>query len=282
MNDFDDFKEYMKLKNLSTNTIKAYIYDLTNYNKWFKSRYYKNIENLYRQNILEYKIHLENEKLNAKTINHKLSALKKYNEYLIKIGKQKSVVITNDDLVSIQIEYASPTKVNAYEINKFMQDILEHENSRNNALIILMRYTGLRVSEALNIKLEDFDLVTGDCIIRGKGNKQRIIIFNKKVIAAIKTYLKERKYYKCSSSEYLFISSKAKKLERSRVNKIFRKYSTKVTPHQLRHYFATSAIESGKFATHEVAYLLGHSNIHTTLLYLNPDKEKMKKKLDQL
>ncbi|MDF9449831.1 tyrosine-type recombinase/integrase [Bacillus toyonensis] len=125
--------------------------------------------------------------------------------------------------------------------------MLEDENNRNYAIVILLSYTGLRVSEALPIKMVDFNLQTGECIIRnGKGEKQQVVLLNSKVVYALRNYFVVRK--KCSvapHSPYLFISKKRENLDRTFVNHIFRSYSDVITPHQLLHFFYTNAIEKG-------------------------------------
>ncbi len=97
------------------------------------------------------------------------------------------------------------------------------------------------------------------CIIRnGKGEKQRVVLLNSKVINAVRDYLKERD--RCSmaiNSEYLFVSKKRSRLNRTVVNRISQEFSDNITPHQLRHFFYTNAIEKG-LSIHEVANQAGH------------------------
>ncbi|MDS0527827.1 tyrosine-type recombinase/integrase [Clostridium sp. SHJSY1] len=280
----DEFIEYLKNEEKSFNTIKGYVADLKDYFKWFQESFSKDFKILLRQNVLEYKSYLQNvRRNNAKTINHKLSSLLKYNQYLVSKHIQDDIVIDPRDKIKIQLEYASPTKVTETEVKQFLQTVLESRNTRNYALMVLLAYTGIRISEALNIRMDDFDLNGKECIIRsGKGDKQRSVILNGKVINALKEYLKNRENLSSAKeSMYLFVSKKNKKLDRTTVNRIFQKYSDKITPHQLRHFFCTNALEKGML-THEVANQAGHSNIHTTLLYTNPDKKKLIKKMENL
>ena len=141
----------------------------------------------------------------------------------------------------------------------------------------------MRISESLSILLDDLNLQIGECIVRnGKGNKQRNVLMNTKVISTIRDYLKERgRYSAAETSNFLFISRTNGSLNRTVVNRIFGQYSDKITPHQLRHFFCTNAIEKG-LSIHEVANQAGHSNINTTLLYTNPDKFKLKRKMELL
>lgn len=280
----DEFIEYLKNENKSLNTIKGYLADIKDYFKWFEDSFSKRFSVLMRQNVLEYKSYLQNIRRNdAKTINHKLSSLIKYNQFLVDNHVQKDVVLDARDKIKIQLEYASPTKVTETEVKQFLQTVLESNNERNYALMILLAYTGLRISEALNIRMDDFDLAGKECIIRnGKGDKQRSVMLNSRVINAFKEHLKTRDNLAAAKgSDYLFVSKKNKKLDRTTVNRIFQQYSDKITPHQLRHFFCTNGLEKGMLP-HEVANQAGHSNIHTTLLYTNPDKKKLMDKMERL
>lgn len=280
----DDFKNYMIKNQKSQNTIKNYVLHIKEYMIWFQDTYGKGFKNLYRENILDYKSYLVNVKkyrgknLNAKTINAKLSSIGLFNKFLIEEKIQKDIVIKDDDMIKIQTSYANPAEINKSDVENFRQRILEAGDKRLYAIVTLLSYAGLRISEALNVKLEDLSLDAKELIIRkGKGKKQRVVYLNSKIVYAIKEYLKVRH----SESEYLFSSRESDRVDRSVINKQFKKYSNKITPHQLRHFFCTNALESG-FAVHEVANLAGHSSIQTTLIYTNPSREKMKNKLELL
>lgn len=280
----DDFKNYMIKNQKSQNTIKNYMLHIKEYMIWFQDTYGKGFKNLYRENILDYKSYLVNVKkyrgknLNAKTINAKLSSIGLFNKFLIEEKIQKDIVIKDDDMIKIQTSYANPAEINKSDVENFRQRILEAGDKRLYAIVTLLSYAGLRISEALNVKLEDLSLDAKELIIRkGKGKKQRVVYLNSKIVYAIKEYLKVRH----SESEYLFSSRESDRVDRSVINKQFKKYSNKITPHQLRHFFCTNALESG-FAVHEVANLAGHSSIQTTLIYTNPSREKMKSRIEML
>ena len=284
MNLLKDFNFYLQQERKSENTIKGYLSNVQQYLTWFKGSYGLECNSLYRQNILEYISFLKNVKIqNARTINHKISSLAKFNSFLIDQKVQEEKVIYKTDMLKIQRAYASPTKVAEVEVKQFLQNILESKNKRNYAIVVLLSYTGLRISEALSIKLNDMNLQTGECIIRnGKGEKQRVVLLNRRIIYAIREYMKEREASVVSqASPYLFISKKRERLDRTVVNRLFNKYSQTITPHQLRHFFCTNAIEKG-FSIHEVANQAGHSNVNTTLLYTNPDQTKLKSKMELL
>ena len=280
----ESFKNYMIIEGKSFNTIKSYLLNIKEYLIWFQNTYGIIFKRLYRENILEYKSYLINIKkykgnsLNSKTINVKLNSLGLLNKFLIKENIQSDIVIKDDDMIKIQVSYANPTDITKVDVENFRQIILENGDKRLYAIVTLLAYTGLRISEALNIKLEDLSLEAKELIVRkGKGEKQRIVYLNTKVVNAIKEYFKVRN----SSSDYIFPSRESDRVDRNVINKQFKKYSNKITPHKLRHFFCTNALESG-LAVHEVANLAGHSSIYTTLIYTNPSREKMKNKLEFL
>jgi len=278
------FSSFLKDNGKSANTLKGYVLDINQYLKWFEESYGIGCTALYRQNVLDYITYLMNVKLNnAKTINHKISSLRSYNDFLISSGIQNDMVVQKTDMHKVQAEYASPTKVTELEVRQFMQKVLESNNKRNYAIVVFLAYTGARISEALSIRLDDFDLQTGECIIRnGKGDKQRFVLMNTKTVNALREYIKVRsRLSKAASSKFLFVSIKNENLNRTVVNRIFKRHNPKITPHQLRHFFCTNAIEKG-LSIHEVANQAGHSNVNTTLLYTNPDKAKLKSKMELL
>lgn len=280
----DKFRNYMIDNGKSENTIKSYTLHINEYMKWFQNSYGTNFKRLYRENILEYKSYLLNikksrgKRLDGKTINAKLSSLGLFNKFLIGCSIQYEVVIKDEDMIKIQTSYANPTDISKSDVENFRQRILEDGDKRLYAIVTLLAYAGLRISEALNVKLDDMSLEAKELIVKkGKGEKQRVAYLNTKIVNAIKEYLKVRN----SDSEYLFISRESDKVDRSVINKQFKKYSNKITPHKLRHFFCTNALESG-FAVHEVANLAGHSSIQTTLIYTNPSRETMKNKTELL
>jgi integrase/recombinase XerD len=276
----EKFKEYLIQDDKSKNTIDSYIRHIQGYFKWFEDSFGEVPGKLYRQNVLEYKSYLQNIKHDsANTINPKLSALIKLNEFLQEQGIQEELVISKKDTVKVQKQLASPAEVDKKMVDVFRQIVLEEEGSRNYAIVTILAYGGLRISEVLNLKTNDINLTSKELVVRsGKGDKQRIVYINSKIIEAVREYLKQRKE---SDLDYLFISAKENRIDRTVINKMFNKYSDIITPHTLRHFYCTNALESG-YSVHEVANQAGHSNINTTLIYTNPTKEKIKQKADLL
>ena len=285
-----DFLTWLTVNGKSKNTVYNYKLSIQNFFTWYNQTFDSLPTKLYIQNVKEYLQFLRTTKsITAQTINARISALHSLNEYLIEAGMQENNVVHKNLKMKVQNQFTSPAQFEGKEINKFLQAILKEENHRNYALVILLANTGLRISEALNICINtDLFFESKELIIReGKGDKQRTVLLNEKVISALRDYFIEREDSKYKNSPYLFVSNKGEQLNRITVNNIFTKYSqiagmvNTITPHDLRHYFCSYALESG-FDVHEVAYIAGHSNIQTTLLYTNPSRQKMLDKLNRL
>lgn len=161
----------------------------------------------------------------------------------------------------------------------FRQRVLVGNGKRDHAIVTILAYAGLRISECLALYPEDVSLTAREITVRhGKGDKTRGIFIGDKVVNAVREYIKERPD---TGSPYLFISHRGGPLSRGQVNRIFNAYSDTITLHTLRHFYCSAAIEAG-YSINEVANQAGHSNVHTTLLYTNPTREKMKEKANLL
>lgn len=278
-NPLTEYTNYLASQNKSTNTINSYYKDIN----LFFNHFNLFPTTITREMIIEYKSYLQHTKnINAKSINRALSSLKSYNEFLVKVGLQDSVVVLSMDYIKVQNSFSSPTNVNLKEAKKFLNKIKTNESYRNYAIATLIANTGLRISEALNIKLNNFSLSKDEMIIIGKGNKQRTIILNPTAIEVINEYITKHRYKSnyADKCEYLFISNKGGKLRNDTIEKIFNKYSNKITPHCLRHCYATEVLENEILDIRQLQEQLGHSRLDTVQIYTHPTKEKMKQKLN--
>jgi site-specific recombinase XerD len=282
----DLFQDYLQEEGKSENTLKGYILSVKGFLKWFEESKGVPFSKLHRENVREYISYLKTiKKSMPKTINTKLNALVKFNEYLVESKVQSDMVITKKDYVKVQQQFASLAKIELPDVEKFRQLVLDSGNRRNYALITVLSYAGLRISEALNLKGTDFNTTSREILVKdGKGSKTRTVFMNDKVRTALQSWLKERNE-KGIDSEYIFVSNRNKRLDRTTVNKIFKEFAQKIgkeiTPHDLRHFFCSHALDVG-MSVHEVANQAGHSNIHTTLLYTNPSKNELIEKMNQL
>jgi integrase/recombinase XerD len=282
----DSFTKYLQEDGKSENTIKGYVQSVSGFLTWFGQSKDVEFKKLHRENVREYISYLKTVKdSKPKTINTKVNALVKFNEFLIESKVQEDMVLTKKDYVKVQQQYASLAKVELKDVEKFRQMVLDSGNKRNYAIVSLLAYAGLRISEALNLKSVDFNVTSREILVKdGKGGKTRTVFMNDKVKTALQSWLKEREKQEIEN-EYIFVSNRNKRLDRTTVNKLFNEYSEKlgkeITPHDLRHFFCSHAIKSG-LSVHEVSNQAGHSNIHTTLLYTNPSKEDLINKMNQL
>lgn len=282
------FEAYLLENAFSPNTVKGYISDLKLFASWFDNRH-KDLDVLNRQDIIAYKDYLKNiNQQDAKTINHKLCSLKKYNEYLIDIDRMDTIVIIKKDMCKVQTEFANPTEITRDDVQQFFDNIKNDNvktSKRDLTIVYLLAYTGIRISECLNIRMRDLNLREQELTIQGKGNKQRTVYLNDSVCSMLKDYLQTDRTFKnygdFVNSEYVFISKRSNKLTTSRVNQIFDKYNKNIHPHSLRHWFCTNALESGMLL-HEIANQAGHANIQTTMRYTNPTKQALKNKMNNL
>lgn len=276
----DGFCEYLRRQGKSENTVKAYCQGMKEYMRWHEETFGKWMKMFLRANVLDYISYLRTVKgLSNRSVNAKLASLYSFNLYLIAAGYTKEVVLDKQDYLKVQLAYASPSTVSREEVERFRQEILERSGVRDYAIVTILAYAGLRISECLALRVEDISLPAREIKVRhGKGDKMRVVYFGDKLVNAVREYLRNRPK---TGNPYLFPGRGDSHLTRSQVNRIFNEYSESITPHTLRHFFCSNALENG-YTIADLANQAGHSNVHTTLLYTNPTREKMKEKANRL
>ncbi|MDE7016747.1 MAG: tyrosine-type recombinase/integrase [Lachnospiraceae bacterium] len=285
-----EFKNKMYLEGKSERTMEVYGNSVREFFKWFYDSY-GNVEfkKLYRENVLEYKSYLKNIKksvhsgnnLCPKSINSKLSALICFNELM----EPDNIVVSKKDLMKIQTEMVSPATITKKEVEEFRQIVLQSEGCaarRNFAIVTILAYAGLRISECLNLRKSDICLKSGELkVASGKGEKARIVIVNSKIVSAVREYQKMDQIV----SEWLFHNSRGERLNQTTINRVFKLCCPEeyhITPHTLRHFYAMNAVSSGIFTIPEIANQMGHSSIRTTMRYMNPSLEEIRTKVEML
>lgn len=286
----EEFKRKMFLDGKSKRTIEVYSNSVKEFFRWFYDSY-GNVEykKLYRENILEYKSYLKNIKKSShsgnnlcpKSINSKLSALICFNEMM----EPDNIVVSKKDLIKIQAEIVNPASITKKEIEEFRQMVLQSEGCtarRNFAIVTILAYAGLRISECLNLRKSDICLESNQLkVANGKGEKASIVIVNSKIVSAVREYQKTDHV----ESEWLFHNSRGERLNQTTINRVFNiccPEGYEITPHTLRHFYAINAVSSGIFTIPEIANQMGHSSIKTTMRYMNPNLEEIRKKVEQL
>lgn len=276
INVINDFISYISKKNYSVNTYTSYINDLYYFYIFIK----KDLTKVTFEDIKDYLEHLNLKKEKTSSIRRKISSLKSFYKFLY-----KNNYINKKDYPLTKIAYPKMEK----KLPKFIyyNDLLEiiNESSKDkdgvrDRLIIEMLYaTGVRVSELINIKINDIDFNNRRIIVLGKGNKERIVYYGEYAEEVLKEYMKthERKNH-----NYLFVNSKGGQLTdrgvRYIIDNIMSKLSVKthVTPHVLRHTFATDMLNNG-CDIKVVQELLGHSSLKATEIYTHVTNEHLKK-----
>ena len=270
-----EYLDFLEIeKGLSENTLEAYRRDLSNFFDFCNDI---DISKIQRTQINSYVRNLHEKKYSPTSIMRKIASLRGFFKWACANEKTKS----NPTLTLEQpkIPQKLPKVMTAEEINS----ILNQDLSKLHRVIIELLYgCGLRVSELVNLKINDYDLNGKYLECTGKGSKDRIVPLGKKAISAIKNYLPEREYtlqkYNLQSKQ-LLINVKGKQVTRQEVYTFIHEQGKKlhkaISPHTLRHTFATHLLENGA-DLRVVQELLGHSDVSTTQLYTHISKKRLK------
>ena len=270
-----EYLDFLEIeKGLSKNTLEAYRRDLSNFFDFCNDI---DISKIQRTQINSYIRNLHEKKYSPTSIIRKIASLRGFFKWACANEKTKS----NPTLTLEQpkIPQKLPKVMTAEEINS----ILNQDLSKLHRVIIELLYgCGLRVSELVNLKINDYDLNGKYLECTGKGSKDRIVPLGKKAISAIKNYLPEREYnlqkYNLQSKQ-LLINEKGKQVTRQEVYTFIHEQGKKlhkaISPHTLRHTFATHLLENGA-DLRVVQELLGHSDVSTTQLYTHISKKRLK------
>ena len=273
--------DYLESKSLSENTVKNYFRDLIDYFIYLKQNDLsptKSIEPKYIRKMLSFLIGKGFSKI---SISRKISAIKSYINFLEKFNYSKN---NYSELIRIPKKSKSLPKVmTKKEISQLIKHVEMNtkKNLRDDALIELLYSTGLRVSEVANLKLKDIKLEKSEIKILGKGNKERIVIFNNKSKEKIIRYLKNDKRYISIKTEALFQNKFKEALSTRSIQRILKKYlnfsgiNSKYSTHTLRHTFATHLLEGGADIK-VIQQLMGHSSPETTKIYTHVSSSTLK------
>ena len=263
-----DFKKYVIENKLSDNTYSSYLSDTKQYIKYYEDSYGEDFIKLTSPDIQSYKSYLQyNKNRKPTSINRKLNALKKFNEYLVDKGIQSDIVIDKRDYIKIAPIFVKDDVPDEKEIKKLIHKTVE--NKRDNCILIIATYGGLRASEIVSIELAHIHLEKRFIAILGKGEKYREVTVNDKMYKAIKDYLEERMESNLDNPN-LFIGKKSsfykdKPLSRNVVNRVLNKYNKDVKinnlhPHLLRHFYSSLAYYKAGYSEIQIAAQLGHTS----------------------
>ncbi len=284
--ELNEFINYLRVeKRLSENTINSYKLDILKFYNFFNNK----IINLSENDISKYIKYLNENQNEATSINRNITSLKQFYKFLVKSNIYKNNIIKN--FHSLKTPRKLPKFLTVEEINKLLDFELKTDfDYRNKAMLELMYSSGLRVSEILNLELNNIDI--HNCIVRTytKGRKERIIPVGELALKYLSIYINEHRnnllIKKNKLTNILFLNNHGKIITRSGFNKILKNIKTKqgidkyLSPHVLRHSFATHLIENGA-DIRTVQELLGHENIETTEIYTHISNNFIKTSYDE-
>ena len=287
-----EYISFLKIeRGLSLNTISSYYLDLMKFHAYAEREKidFKILHPLFFQNFLSYLAELN---LNGKTRARFYSSIKGFYKFLFKRG-----IIAEFPFKDIEYPFVSkklPNFLTKEEVGRILSVEFKNEsagkkrkqghdfeNIRNKAVIELLYSSGLRISELADIKLDNFNFDMNFMRVRGKGSKERIVPFGTPFKEIIKAYLPLRQKYAKSGGNNLFIAEKGHPLTRQALWKIIKKAAVlsgvdkNITPHMLRHTFATHLLEGGA-DLRSIQQMLGHSSISTTEIYTHTDISHLK------
>ena len=281
----EDYVHFLKIeRQLATNTITSYQRDLTNYIDFINDSTAKSIDEITRQNIIAYLQVMKDEGKSSRTISRHISSIRSFHQFML-----REKVTTNDPTVHIElpkIEQKLPRVLSLDEVGKLIDapDLSKPQGVRDAALLELLYGTGMRVSELINLDVDHVQLTMGFVRVFGKGGKERIIPLGNKAIDACTKYIKvvrPKFIAKVDSQNALFVNMRGGRLTRQGCWKLLKAHALsvniqkKMTPHILRHSFATHLIENGA-DLRAVQEMLGHADISTTQIYTHVSRSRLK------
>ena len=284
---YQDFIDYLKYeKRVSPHTVTAYEHDLCQYFSFLEEKLEINqLEDVHTEDVRAWVISLlEDESLQAKSVNRKISAVKAFYRYKLKI-KELSVNPTLA-LHAPKIPKKLPQYVDQIDMEHLFSDIPfeeSFEGLRDRTILELFYATGMRLSELLNVKVQDIHLQENTVKVLGKRNKERVIPFGNRLEELLTMYLENLQKNFCEGTEnnYIFVTANGKQLYPKAVYRIVRKYLDMVTtidkrsPHVIRHTFATHLLNKGA-DLNAIKTILGHSSLAATQVYTHNSIEQLK------
>lgn len=284
-----DFIYYLSVeKGLAENTLESYQRDLKKYLQFLKQQEVNNFNGTSKKLIVEYLAEQKKKGLAPSTLTRNLASIRSFYQYLL----LEQMIRENPagELQSLRAEKKLPAVLSFKDVELLLEQPQTKENigMRDKAMLELLYATGIRVSELVSLNLDNVSLKMGFLKCTGKGNKERMVPLGSAAIKSLQEYLQNGrlKLLKQKEEKALFINQHGKRLTRQGFWKILKKYAQKtginaeITPHTLRHSFATHLLENGA-DLRSVQEMLGHANISTTQIYTQITRKKIKEIYNQ-
>lgn len=280
----EEFLDYIVVeKGLSKNSVEAYRRDISKFEKFLEGRKI-DILSARREEVVTFMAHLRQSGLGSRSVARNMVAVRMLYRFL---KSERYLDTLPTDNIELPRSFRSlPDTLSPEEVERLLEapDTKERLGMRDRAMFELLYATGLRVSELVTITVNRLNLEVGFLVALGKGSKERVVPMGEVAMGFIKDYIRSSrvKILKGRESEYLFITARGGRMTRQGFWKIVKKCTLKagiykkITPHTLRHSFATHLLEGGA-DLRSVQTMLGHADISTTQIYTHINSERLKK-----
>ncbi len=275
-------------KGLAQNTLDSYQRDLKKFTQYLKQHNIADVEAITRRIVSNYLYEQKELGLSSSTISRNIASIRSFFQFLLREQKIKDNPCS--DLESPKMEKKLPHIISSQDIEVLLNQpqVGEKIGSRDKAMLELLYATGIRVSELVSLNIGDINIKMGFLQCNGKGGKERMIPLGSMAIKSVQDYLRSSRpiILKKNENKALFVNQHGKRLTRQGFWKILKKYSQKagitddITPHTLRHSFATHLLENGA-DLRSVQEMLGHADISTTQIYTQINRRKIKEIYNQ-
>lgn len=280
----NEFINYLSVeRGLAMNTLESYGRDLRQYSQYLEMDDEAAIDSVSRNTIVNYLMHLQTQGKATATIARRLAALKAFYQFLVREKRINQDPTVN--LESPKLEKRLPKVLSIREVEMLLQqpDPDQASGMRDRAMLELLYATGIRVSELVNLDAEHINLELGYIRCTGKGSKERIVPLGSIAIQSCREFIQNgrSRLIRDRDEPALFVNHHGRRLTRQGFWKIVKKYADdakinkEITPHTLRHSFATHLLENGA-DLRSVQEMLGHADISTTQIYTHVTKGRLK------
>ncbi|MFC1576084.1 tyrosine recombinase XerC [Candidatus Omnitrophota bacterium] len=280
----EKFKNYLTVeKNYSVHTIKNYLIDLSEFSTFLGKKDPSSVDYLTVRKFLGA---LRGREISKRSVARKLSSLRTFFRFLQRDGYIKDNPVAN--IQTPKLDKKLPIFLDEKSVVNLIKTPAENtfRDTRDRAILETLYSAGIRVSELVGIDVDKLDLISGVVKVMGKGRRERLAPVGDKAVGAIREYMEFRKKKKLSNAKALFLNKSGKRLTDRSVRRVVERcikilsIKERVSPHTLRHSFATHLLNRGA-DLRSVQELLGHKNLSTTQIYTHVTTERLKAVYDK-